>query len=171
MSFAGLRAAVRLIDRGEQWAAFYKPPGMLMHHSDWAGHDGSPVLLQTARDLIGAHLYPVHRLDRPTSGLVLFALDPQAASQLQAQFERHSVEKVYLACVRGWTAEEGLIDHPVGNPDDHRGRQEARTRWRRLAGSSPAGQYQFRPSTGADGRRCFARATAARTKGVHCGAP
>lgn len=92
------------------------------------------------RDQIGCMVWPVHRLDKGTSGLLLFALDPDAAAALGGQFERGEVGKRYLAVVRGWPDAAGLIDHPLGRlPDEYGQRgendipQPARTRHRRLA--------------------------------------
>ncbi|HAR10102.1 MAG TPA: pseudouridylate synthase, partial [Cobetia sp.] len=57
-------------------------------------------LLQRLRDQIGQHVFPVHRLDRPTSGLMVFGLSPQAARKLSTAFEEQQVSKRYLAIVR-----------------------------------------------------------------------
>jgi tRNA pseudouridine65 synthase len=58
----------------------------------------------------------VHRLDKGTSGVLLFALDPETAKAVGRQFERDAVRKTYLAIVRGWPPERGVIDHPL-TPD------------------------------------------------------
>ena len=92
------------------------------------------------RDQIGHAVWPAHRLDKGTSGLLLFALDPEAAADLGGQFEHGEVAKRYLAVVRGHPDAEGVIDHPLGRmPDEYgyRGEndlpQPAVTRYRRLA--------------------------------------
>jgi tRNA pseudouridine65 synthase len=80
-------------------------------HRGWAD---DPVVAMTAvRDLLGRRVYPVHRLDRGTSGCLAFALDPETARRLQAAFEAGAVEKRYLALVRGIPPAEGVIDHPL----------------------------------------------------------
>jgi tRNA pseudouridine65 synthase len=85
-------------------------------------------------------VWPVHRLDKGTSGILLFALDPETAGQLGGQFERGEVAKQYLAVVRGYPDAAGEIDHPLGRmPDEYGYRtnndvpQPAVTRYRRLA--------------------------------------
>lgn len=84
-----------------------------------------------ARRAAGAHVFPVHRLDRGTSGLVLFALAPEIAGALQVAFRDGRVEKRYLALVRGIPPEEGVLDHPV--PREPGGeRVPAVTEWTRL---------------------------------------
>lgn len=104
----------------DNWlVAVNKPAGMPVHKSV-LDRDTVAVLLQAVRDLVGTHVYPAHRLDRPTSGLVLFALDKTTASQLGQAFEQRKVHKQYLAVVRGWTDEEGTIDYSLSPPKDER---------------------------------------------------
>ena len=83
---------------------------------------------------------PVHRLDRPTSGLLLFARDPHTASLLGQAMMANAVHKTYRALVRGWPPESGLIDHALKeHPVDKRLKDEpqpvrdAQTRYSRLA--------------------------------------
>jgi tRNA pseudouridine65 synthase len=79
-------------------------------------------VLQTLRDQIGQHVWPVHRLDKGTSGVLLFALDADTARTLGQAFETgEGLRKNYRAVVRGWPADSGLIDHPLKRmPDDMR---------------------------------------------------
>jgi tRNA pseudouridine65 synthase len=63
--------------------------------------------------MAGHYVYPVHRLDKPTSGILLFALDRDSASILGEMFRTGKMVKKYLAVVRGYTEEKGLIDHPL----------------------------------------------------------
>jgi tRNA pseudouridine65 synthase len=95
--------------------------------------------VQLLRDQLGRHVFPAHRLDRGTSGVLLFGLDPDAAAALGRQFAEGKVGKSYLAVVRGWPDEAGTIDHPLSRADDS-GRgiapgppQPAVTEFRRLA--------------------------------------
>jgi tRNA pseudouridine65 synthase len=96
--------------------------------------------VQLLRDQIGQAVWPAHRLDKGTSGLLLFALDPEAAAALSGQFERGEVAKTYRAVVRGWPDAAGEIDHPLGRMadeygyrGDHDRPRPAVTRYRRLA--------------------------------------
>lgn len=84
------------------------------------------------RDVIGRHVHPVHRLDRPTSGALVFALEREDVAQISAEFAQQGVHKRYLALVRGIPAKEGLIDHPISREKGQEPR-EAQTRFRRLA--------------------------------------
>src|SRR6185369_11960058 len=80
---------------------------------------GDDVAMMRARDQLGQWVWPVHRLDRGTSGCLLFALDEAAASELGVVFSEHRAEKSYLALVRGALKEErGTIDHPVPRSED-----------------------------------------------------
>lgn len=125
----------------DQWLlAVHKPAGLLVHRSPIDKHE-TEFALQYARALNGGeHVYPLHRLDRPTSGLLIFARDPVTASRLGQIMMAGEVRKTYQAMVRGWTPEQGLIDHPLRDePEDRRLKgqaqpeREARTRYRRLA--------------------------------------
>ena len=101
-----------LLYQDEYLVAIDKPAGLLVHRS-WLDRHETQFAMQMTRDRIGKHVYPVHRLDRPTSGVLLFALDSQTAHQLSLDFAGHSVQKEYLALVRGWTPEQLYIDYPL----------------------------------------------------------
>lgn len=119
--------------------AVNKPAGMLVHRS-WLSGGETVFVMQTLRDQIGRHVYPVHRLDRPTSGALLFALSPEAARALTEQFEQKRVQKTYWAVVRGHLPERGRIDYalkyrpdPIAESRTEATLQEAVTDYRCLA--------------------------------------
>jgi len=89
-----------------------KPSGLLVHKSS-IDREETAFALQLVRDQIGAYVYAVHRLDKPTSGILVFALTHEVAGRLSEMFREGEVQKEYLAIVRGYTAEEGEIDHPL----------------------------------------------------------
>ncbi|TVP92962.1 MAG: pseudouridylate synthase [Pseudomonadaceae bacterium] len=128
------------IYRDEWLLAVHKPAGLLLHRSPIDRHE-TEFALQYARELNGGgYVYPVHRLDRPTSGLLLFARDPETASTLGKALMAGQFSKTYLAMVRGWAPESGEIDHPLRDHSiDRRDRadeqtvREAFTRYRCLA--------------------------------------
>jgi tRNA pseudouridine65 synthase len=97
--------------------AVSKPEGLLVHRTRIASDKG-PFLLQQVRDMTGRYLYPVHRLDKPTSGIVIFAAALESARTLSESFRNHAVRKTYLAVVRGWVDEKGQIDSPLDKPAD-----------------------------------------------------
>lgn len=121
--------------RDEYLVAVDKPPGLLVHRTRIA--DADTFVLQALRDQLGRRVHAVHRLDRPTSGVLVFGLTAEAARRLSAQFEAQQVAKRYLAVVRGWPAESGEIDRPLDDPEatapGQRGARAALTRYRRLA--------------------------------------
>ena len=92
--------------------AVNKPAGMLVHRS-WLDRHETQFVMQTLRDQIGQRVYPIHRLDRPTSGVLLFALNSEIANLLCLQFEQKQIEKQYLAVVRGYVTGHGEIDYPL----------------------------------------------------------
>jgi tRNA pseudouridine65 synthase len=97
-------------------AAIHKPAGMLVHRSLIDRHEVR-FAMQWLRDRLGRRVYLCHRLDKPTSGVLLFALTPEIARRLGEQFAGQRVQKRYLAIVRGHL-EAGRIDHPlVERPD------------------------------------------------------
>lgn len=125
--------------RDDALIAIDKPAGWLVHRSNLDRHE-TRILVQALRDQTGRHVHPVHRLDKGTSGVMLFAFSPEMAARLGEQFERHEVRKSYLAVVRGWPPEAGSIDHPLARPRDAYGvathaqaAQAAITDFRRLA--------------------------------------
>lgn len=120
--------------------AVHKPSGLLVHRSMLDRHE-TRFALQIVRDQIGQRVYPTHRLDRGTSGVLLFALDPATAATVGAAFETQRIDKTYLAVVRGHPPETGCIDHALTRQyDDYEFRadapdappQEAITHYRRL---------------------------------------
>jgi len=92
--------------------AINKPSGLLVHKSPIDKHE-TRFALQEVRNQIGQYVYPVHRLDKPTSGVLLFALSREAAKDLSLLFRENKVQKEYIAVVRGYTEEKGEIDHPL----------------------------------------------------------
>ena len=130
-----------VIYQDESLVAINKPSGLLVHRSPIDRHE-TRFALQLVRDQIGRHVYPVHRLDKPTSGVLLFGLSSDIAREVSAQFAAGTVHKEYLAVVRGHCPEAGRIEHAlkeewdrIADRDRRRDKpaQEAQTDFRRLA--------------------------------------
>lgn len=126
-----------ILYRDEALVAINKPAGLLVHRSPIDRHE-TRFAIQLLRDQIGQRVYPLHRLDKPTSGVLLFALSPTINSQLANTWQ--GVDKQYLAIVRGHAPAEVLIDHPIRyEPDQYTTRttvpeaQPAQTLTRQLA--------------------------------------
>ena len=102
--------------QSEHLIAIDKPSGLLVHRSALDRHETQNALRQL-HDQTGHYLYPVHRLDKPTSGVLLFALSKEAATELSQQLEHGLTKKQYLAVVRGHSNTSGTIDHPVRDKD------------------------------------------------------
>ncbi len=120
-----------ILYQDEHLVVIHKPSGLLMHRSPISRD--RVFVLQTLRDQIGRRVYPIHRLDRATSGVLAFGLTPEMARAVAGQFESHRVEKRYRALARGWVAASGEIDHPVSDDAGRGTPQPALTRYRRLA--------------------------------------
>lgn len=101
-----------ILFRDEYLIAINKPHGLLVHRSPIAA-DVEEFALQLLRDQIGQKVNPVHRLDRKTSGVLLFAFDKKTEIEMQKQFAENKVKKTYWAIVRGHTEENGDIDYPL----------------------------------------------------------
>jgi tRNA pseudouridine65 synthase len=103
---------IPILYRDGALVAVSKPPGLLVHRT-MIDRRETRFALQLVRDTIGQRVWPVHRLDKGASGVLLFALSEQAASALGSLFESGGVDKRYVALVRGWPPAEGRIDHPL----------------------------------------------------------
>lgn len=106
-----------------------KPPGILVHRTNIS--EDTVFVLQLLRDQINQHIYPVHRLDRPTSGVLVFAKNKETAQYLGQQFMDGQIKKTYIAVVRGFMPESDIIDYPLMKKNGVV--QDAVTHYKRLA--------------------------------------
>lgn len=135
------KTPLEILYQDEYLVAINKPSGLLVHKSPIDKHE-TQFALQLVRDQIGQYVYPLHRLDKPTSGVLLFALDPGIAQYMSELFRSSQVEKQYIAIVRGFTEKSAVIDHPLKQMLDTKVQklqgitkeiQEAQTEYSRLA--------------------------------------
>jgi len=105
---------LEIVYQDDYLVAINKPHGLLVHRSPIAA-DASEFAIQLLRDQINQKVFPVHRLDRKTSGVLLFALTDEVNRLMQEAFMNKKVDKKYLALVRGFTAESGTIDYALTN--------------------------------------------------------
>jgi tRNA pseudouridine65 synthase len=131
-----------ILYQDERLVAIDKPAGMIVHPGrepegpEW-------IAMKRLRDLLGRPVFPIHRLDRPTSGVLLFALDRETSTLAQQAFELRQVEKSYLAIVCGEVAERWCCDLPLRkNPEEPE--VAARTHFERLR-FAPAGTFAADP--------------------------
>lgn len=152
----------------EQLVAVNKPAGLLVHRSDIDRRE-TRFALQLVRDRLGRRVFPVHRLDRPTSGALLFAFSGEGARRAAEALESEQAAKAYLAVVRGITEGAGSIDYPLPDvidrmefrPDNGAERRDAVTLYRRLAvaelpfaaGPHPTSRYSLLEARLQTGRR------------------
>ncbi len=135
---------IEILYRDADVVAVNKPSGLAVHRG-WADDDAFAMTL--VRDLLGQWVYPVHRLDRGASGVLLFGLSSEAARALCERFEKHEVQKRYVALVRGAPPETLVIDHPL-RPDNSDVPQAAVTDVRRLAQFGRYAWVEARPRSG-----------------------
>lgn len=115
---------LEIIYEDEYLIAINKPHGLLVHRSSIATNT-DVYALQLLRDQVGYHVFPVHRLDRKTSGVLLFSKTAEFVSKMQAQLQEDSSVKKYTAIVRGYFPEEISVEYPLTN--DKGKTQEATT--------------------------------------------
>jgi len=150
--FAGYE--LEILYKDEYLVVINKPSGLLVHKSMIDRHEIYYAMKMLRDQLGGQWVYPVHRLDKPTSGVLLFALDSETARLMSEQFKMHSIEKKYIAVVRGYTEDAGIIDHAlkekldkISDKDAKKDKeaQEAQTHYRRVATveiAKPVGRYE-----------------------------
>ena len=131
---------LEILYQDEYLVAINKPSGLLVHKSPIDKRERR-FALQEVRNQIGQWVYPVHRLDKPTSGVLIFALSSDVAKLLSEQFKEYTIQKEYLAVVRGYTKEKELIDYDLKvildkkadkDRSDNKEPQEAQTYYERL---------------------------------------
>ncbi|MES2830336.1 MAG: pseudouridine synthase [Bacteroidota bacterium] len=103
---------LEIVYQDEYLIAINKPHGLLVHRSSIAT-DAKEFALQMLRDQVGRHVSPVHRLDRKTGGLLLFAFEKEVEVAMQQQFQNGEVKKKYLAVLRGHAPDQMDIDYPL----------------------------------------------------------
>lgn len=106
-----------ILHADEHIVAVAKPAGLLVHRTNLDRHE-TQFALQMVRDQMRREVFPVHRLDKPTSGVLLFALDRDTCRTVSQAFETGTVEKRYLAIVRGEPDTAFRIDHPLARLQD-----------------------------------------------------
>lgn len=104
---------LNIIYEDDAIVAVDKPDGVLVHRSRISRDH--VFLLQLVRDQVGQFVYPVHRLDRPTSGVILFAKSSEYARKLVEQFTSREIQKRYIAVVRGEISKDFVVDYPIAN--------------------------------------------------------
>jgi len=105
---------LEILYKDKDLVAVNKPSGLMVHRSLLA-REARQFALQIVRNQTGRHVFPTHRLDRPTSGVLLFARNSEMAAEISKLFESGQIKKSYLAVVRGYIEDKGTIFHPLEN--------------------------------------------------------
>lgn len=103
---------IQILYEDLNYVAIHKKAGLLVHPSKLDSHE-KITAVQLLRQQLQKQIFPVHRLDKPTSGVMIFALNANAAEQLAVQFRENRVQKKYVALVRGHLKQEQLLDYPL----------------------------------------------------------
>ena len=143
---------LEILYQDEHLVAVNKPSGLFVHRSFMDRHE-KYFALQLVRDLVGQYVYPLHRLDRPTSGVLLFGLSEDVARKMGQAFTDKTIQKTYYAITRGHLNGEGQVDYPLKEKLDKLGdkyanqdkpAQDAVTDYQSIATSSlaiPLGKF------------------------------
>jgi len=108
----------QIIYEDEYYVVVDKPAKLLVHKTGLSRD--TVFLLQELRNQLGYHIHPVHRLDRPTSGLIIFAKSKEALTEMSKLFIEREIEKKYLAVVRGWLG-DGVINKELRKMTENSG--------------------------------------------------
>ena len=108
---------LEILYEDSHFIAINKPAKLLVHRSDIDRHE-TRFAVQELRDQIGRYVWPVHRLDKGTSGVLLFAFEPQTVATMAEIFNTDQVKKAYCAVVRGWIEQSIFLDHAITPPID-----------------------------------------------------
>lgn len=134
------KPVLEILYQDEFLVAVNKPSGLFVHRS-FMDRDEIYFALQLVRDQIGQYVYPLHRLDRPTSGVLLFGLNQEVARLMGQAFTDKTIQKTYYAITRGHLLGEGLVDYPLKEKldklgdkyvDPNKEAQEAQTHYQSL---------------------------------------
>ena len=110
-------AAVDIVFEDEFMVVVNKPNNFIIHESHYARNIRETTLLKFLEKQLGYPLYPAHRLDRKTSGMLLLIKDKNKVSIFQDLFTAKAITKTYCAIVRGFSPDEGIVDTPIKNDD------------------------------------------------------
>ena len=129
----------KIIYQDDYLVAIHKPAGLLVHPSPIDKHE-TQFATQILEALLNMPVFPIHRLDKATSGILLFALDSKTANQVSQQMQNQLIQKRYVSIVRGWIAEIGEthlplkqhFDKMVKQSQTDKPDQSASTYWKRL---------------------------------------
>lgn len=147
-----MMTSLPILYQDDHLVAVNKPAGLLVHRTHLDPHETEHAM-QIVRNQLNQWVYPFHRLDKATSGVLLFALDPETGKRMTELFTTGAVTKHYIAIVRGITKEEDHIDYALKEQWDKRGdlradkdkpAQQASTDYKRLATTElpyPVGRY------------------------------
>jgi tRNA pseudouridine65 synthase len=116
---------VEILYQDEHYVAVNKRSGLVVHPTKLAPN--AIAVLPSLRKQMGQYVYPVHRIDRGTSGIVLFGLDSDAAKRMGALMQSREIDKQYLAVVRGYADDEGRVDYAIEDSEKGNGRQDSVT--------------------------------------------
>jgi tRNA pseudouridine65 synthase len=141
---------LKVVHRDGQLLAVHKPAGMATYQESSSKPD-SPIAemgcKEQLEEQLTQRLFPVHRIDADTEGLVLFALDSKTAAALIRLFKEQQVQKTYLAWCTGTLPSQGKIQTPLRKPkSDHR--ESALTEFERLKVKNGYSLVRVFPATG-----------------------
>lgn len=108
---------LEILFEDEYIVAVNKPNNILIHYSHYARNIKDATLIDLLELQFNSRFFPLHRLDRKTSGIIVFAKEKEYIPLFQELFFKDEIEKTYLGIVRGHSPKTGTVESPVKNPD------------------------------------------------------
>jgi len=136
---------IKILFQNDQFVVVEKPSGLIVH--PWSECADKVSLLHLLKEQTGKYIYPVHRLDRPVSGVMIFAFSPEAANFLKDQWNDKNTQKVYIGLCKGVIKEAKYISYPLFNQARTK-KQEARTNFWPIVHDDHVTLTLFKISTG-----------------------
>jgi tRNA pseudouridine65 synthase len=124
---------LRILFQDDHFVVVDKPAGIMVHPPEDPSlrkySANQPTVIRMLREQLGKYVYPVHRLDSATSGVLVLALESSVAAKLQTLFQVKEIQKTYFALVRGYADDSGVIDSPLTIDDEGGPVQDAITHY------------------------------------------
>jgi len=146
-----MQKKIEVLFEDDFFIAFYKPAGLLVIPTP---QKEKRTLTSIVKKQVGASLYPCHRLDRETSGVILFAKDKKSQQRLTEEFKKRKVRKIYIAFVRGKLKKKGgrinipILDYHQRKHQKHCRPKPALTHYKVLANKRKFSIVEVSPQTG-----------------------
>lgn len=141
-----METKIDILFQDQSYLVLHKPAGMLVHPQK--ENRSEKTLMHFAKELSGAYVYPLHRLDRQVSGAVIFGLDEKVTKELKDIWNTDQVKKTYLALAKAPKENEGVFDFPLTHPFKKWQKQKAITEYKVIERINGFALFEIKIKTG-----------------------